>query len=186
MSKPATVRFFVKRFRTKKQQQLLALLNDKDIKVQANTIIKDAINEFVPMKSGALRASADVTPESISWGKGLKYAGYQYRGVVYGPNLPGLEDGSPAWRSRKGQTKHPTGRELGKAGSATLRVRWKKEGGQYLRPNPGETATYTFGYTTSGTHHHWDKYFRYLPKLKANIEITRMLKRECKSRGLRT
>ena len=72
MSKPATVRFFVKRFRTKKQQQLLALLNDKDIKVQANTIIKDAINEFVPMKSGALRASADVTPESISWGKGLK------------------------------------------------------------------------------------------------------------------
>ena len=165
MAKPATIRFFVKRFRTKKQQQLLALLNDKSVKVQANTIIKDAINQFVPMKTGALRESADVTPESISWGKGLKYAGYQYRGEVYGPNHPIIREGRiVGWYSTPGMKKHPTGRELGV---------------------PGYWMGWRFGYTTPGTHHHWDKYFTYVPKLKANIEVTRLLKRECKRRGLK-
>lgn len=166
MANGQIVRIFLSRFRTEKQKKLLALLNDKDIKIKVNTIVKDAINEnFVPMKTGALRKSANVTPESISWGKGLKYAGYQYRGVVYGPNHPIIRANRiVGWYSTPGMTKHPTGRELGV---------------------PGYWMGWRFGYTTSGTHHHWDRYFRYMPKLKANLEITRMLKRECKKRGLK-
>lgn len=155
----------VERFRTKKQQKLLQMLNDKQVRTEINTRIKDAINPFVPKKTGALRNSARVTSNMIVWGEGLNYARYQYGGEVYGPNHPIVKGGKiVGWYSTPGKRKYPTGRELGIPGS------WKG---------------WKFGYTTKGTHHHWDKYFRYLPKLKANIEITRYLKRECKKRGLK-
>lgn len=179
----STVNITVDKFQTKKQQKLIAMLNDKKVLKDANTVIKDAINEFVPMKSGALRRSAIVTHKSITWGRGLKYAHYQYEGVVYGPNYPGAEKGVPAWRSSKGKgSKYPTERELGAfKGTLLLRPRWQKG-----EPKVTGLLLYKFGYTTSGTHHHWDEYFKYGPKLKANQEITRMLKQECKKRGLKT
>lgn len=169
----------VERFRTKKQQKLLGIINDDEFRIASNTYIKNAINKFVPMKTGALRNSAKVTPDSIIWGEGLKYGHYQYAGEVYGPNLPGVIDGGPAWRSRRGVQKHPTGRELGKRGLAILHPVWGS------KPLP-TFMVYTFGYTTAGTHHHWDTYFKYQSKLRANLEITRMLKRECKKRGLKS
>ena len=156
----------LQRFRTKKQDELLDLLShDEAVLVHINTIIKDSINKFVPMKSGALRQSAEVTKDSIIWGKGLEYAHYQYMGEVYGPNYPIIRGGTiVGWYSKPNMTKHPTGRELGR---------------------PGYWMGWKFGYTTKGTHHHWDSYFKYLPKLKANIEITRYLKKQCKLRGLK-
>lgn len=178
----ATVELETESFRTKKQQQLIAMLNDKSVQKYANTIIKDAINEFVPIKTGALRRSAIVTHKSISWGRGLKYARYQYGGEIYGPNLPGAINGSPAWRSRRGMTKHPTGRMMGDfTGIINLKPRWQKG-----EPKVNGLLPYKFGYTKQGTHHHWDQYFTYQPKMKANLEITQYLKRECKARGLRT
>ena len=174
----------VEAFRTKKQQKLLQMLNDDRVKTKINTILKDAINPFVPMKTGELRASAKAHPDYISWGENLTrpYARYQYYGEVYGPNLPGAENGEPAWRSPKGRRKYPMGRELGAYnGIVYLRPRWQKGS-----PKVTGLLPYKLGYTTQKTGHHWDKYFRYLPKLKANIEITRYLKRECKNRGLKT
>lgn len=175
----STINITVSQFQTKKQEKLLKMLNDKAVRKHVNTIIKDAINPFVPKKSGALRRSARVTHKSITWGQGLPYARYQYGGEVYGPNLPGVIADAPAWKSRRGMKKHPTGRELGKPGSARLRPLW----GEAVESLP-DSMVYTFGYTTHGTHHHWDKYFTYQPKMKANLEITRYLKRECKKRGL--
>ena len=160
----ATIKIEVQKFRTTKQEELLKLLNDKQVRKQINTLIKDAINPFVPMKSGALRRSAIVTHLSITWGRGLKYGRYQYYGEVYGPNYPIVRDGAiVGWYSKPGVKKHPTGRELGV---------------------PGEWRGWRFGYTTPGTQHHWDKKFTYEVKLKTNQEITRYLKKECKKRGL--
>ena len=155
----------VEQFRTKKQQKLLDMLNDKVVKKQVNLRILNAINKFVPKKTGALRSSARVTSEFISWGTGLEYARYQYGGQIYGPNRPITEKGRiVGWFSTPGQRKYPTGRELG---------------------IPGYWRGWRFGYTTPGTHHHWDRYFRYLPKMRTNLEITRYLKQECKRRGLK-
>lgn len=184
MADSATVNIQLERFRTDKQQELLKLLNDKKVQKQVNVYIKDAINEFVPMKSGALRRSAIVTHKSITWGRGLKYARYQYYGEVYGPNYPIVQGGTlsgffrvggkrypvfnggtiTGWYSIPDMKKHPTGRELGV---------------------PGMWRGWRFGYTTPGTHHHWDNEFKYQVKLKTNQEITRYLKRECKERGLK-
>ena len=165
MADSATVNIQLERFRTDKQQELPKLLNDKKVQKQVNVYIKDAINEFVPMKSGALRRSAVATHKSITWGRGLKYARYQYYGEVYGPNYPITRGGTIiGWYSKPGVKKHPTGRELGV---------------------PGMWRGWRFGYTTPGTHHHWDNEFKYQVKLKTNQEITRYLKRECKERGLK-
>ena len=165
MANEPIVRIFVQRFRSDKQKELLAMLKDKQINKQANEYVLNAINSFVPMLTGALRRSGEATPESISWGKGLEYARYQFGGKVYGPNHPVVRGGRiVGWYSTPGMKKYPTGRELGV---------------------PGYWMGWRFGYTTRGTHHHWDRYFKYYPKLKANLEVTRMLKRECKKRGLK-
>lgn len=161
-----TIKIETERFQTKVQQKLLKMLDDKAVRKEINTRVKDAINQFVPMKSGALRKSAIVTHKSISWGRNLAYARYQYGGEVYGPNLPIIQNGTiVGWYSIPGRKKHPTGRELGV---------------------PGEWMGWKFGYTTPGTHHHWDEYFKYGVKMKTNLEITRYLKAECKRRGLKT
>ena len=158
----------VERFYTKRQQQLLKLLDDKKVRTEVNTRIKDAINTFVPMDTGALRRSAYANSTHIGWGQGLAapYARYQYNGIVYGPNHPITRGGTiVGWFSTPGQQKHPTGRTLG---------------------TPREWKGWKFGYTTPGTSHHWDKLFTYRIKQQTNLEITRYLKRECKDRGLQT
>ena len=150
------------RFRTRKQEQLLELLNDDRVQQNINLRIKNDINRFVPKKSGKLRRSARVTPNAIIWS--TPYAHYQYMGEVYGPNYPIKRNGRiVGWYSKRGMTKHPTGRELG---------------------IPGYWMGWRFGYTTKGTHHHWDQYFTMYVKRITNLKITRYLKRECKQRGL--
>ncbi len=169
-----------KKLRTGRQLELIAMLQDKSVLKQINTFIKDGVNEFVPMQSGALRRSAIVTHKSITWGRKLKYARYQYYGEIYGPNYPGAINGVPAWKS--GKSKHPTGRMMGDfTGTLNLRPRWQK--GEVTVKG---TLPYKFGYTTSGTRHHWNELFKYRAKMKVNQEVTRYLKRECKRRGLKS
>ena len=179
----ATIKIDTERFRTTKQQKLIKMLEDKNVQKQANVILKNYINYFVPMETGALRRSAIVTHKSISWGRGLKYAHYQYKGEVYGPNVPIISGGTLAgfyklggrtyprfdggkivgWFSYPGMTKHPTGRELGV---------------------PGEWKGWIFGYNTPGTKHHWDEQFNrdWRWKASAGREITKYLKDECKKK----
>lgn len=179
-----TVNIQLDKFRTKKQQKLIAMLKDKNVLKEANKIILDEINNFVPLgETGKLRKSAIVTHKSITWGRNIKYARYQYGGIVYGPNFPGAINGEPVWRSPKGEgSKYPTGREIGAYnGVVYLRPKWQKG-----EPTVDGLLPYKLGYTTQGTHHHWDEYFKYGPKQKANLEITRMLRQECKNRGLKT
>lgn len=90
----ATVNIRLDKYRTRKQTKLINMLNDKSVQRQVNTYIKDAITPYVPMRSGALRRSAIVTHSSITWGRGLPYAKYQYEGVAYKPSLPITESGS--------------------------------------------------------------------------------------------
>ncbi len=163
-----TINIQVLQFRTKRQDELIAMLNDPEVRTNMNKILGKYINNFVPLgKTGKLRESMEATPDSITWGKNLErnYAGYQYRGQVYGPNIPIIRQGTiVGWYSRK--PKHPTGRELGV---------------------PGEWKGWVFGYSEPGTKHHWDEQFskdrRW--KAQANREITQELKKECKRRGLK-
>ncbi|MBR3644994.1 MAG: hypothetical protein IKN54_01115 [Lachnospiraceae bacterium] len=170
---------------SRKMNKLVKMLNDKDVKINVNQFIADAIQPYVPKKSGKLRDTLYVGPRVISWGRGLDYAHYQFEGEVYGPNYPGIEkDGSPGWRSAS--IKHPTGRELGAfKGILMLSPKWQvTEEGDYIRPQSFEPIPYEFGYTTDGTRHHWTEVYQWKLKSDTNKKITRYLKQECKKRGL--
>ena len=170
MADEPRVRIFLSRFRTEKQKALLKMLNDKKVQKEANTILKNYINHFVPKASGALRNSADVTYESISWGKGLPYARYQYKGQIYGKNYPIIRGGRiVGWYSKPGVPKYPTGRMM-----------------QPYRGKASEYMGWPFGYNEPGTEHHWDVKFKKDSgwKARANRDVTAYLKAECKRRGL--
>ncbi len=152
----ATVNIQLGKYRTNKQIKLINMLNDKSVQKQINTYIKDAITPFVPMQSGALRRSAIVTPNSITWGRGLPYARYQYEGFVYKPNLVASANGG-----------------FGETFFYSIPGRRKIKSNQKIV------------YHTPGTRDHWDESFKGFVRLKTNQQITRYLKAECKRRGLR-
>jgi hypothetical protein len=135
------------------------------------------------MKSGALRESMTVNPESITWGEGLGYAAYQHEGVVYGPNFPIISGGVLSGFFRVGERRYPTF----KGGTIT---------GWYSIPEipkyptdrelgtPGEWRGWTFGYSTPDTTHHWVDKMLQLERRGMNNQITAYLKREARDRNL--
>ena len=57
------------------------------------------------------QASTEIGSGMVIWN--TPYAHYQYMGIVYGPNIPIIEDGMVmGWFSPPGRPKHPTDREL--------------------------------------------------------------------------
>lgn len=76
----------------------------------------DGCTPYVPASPNrALEFSAQVSTEigsgMVIWN--TPYAHYQYMGIVYGPNIPILQDGVlMGWFSPPGRPKHPTDREL--------------------------------------------------------------------------
>lgn len=166
-----------------KIEKLRKMLNDREVRTDINRFIADAIQPYVPKKSGHLRNTLYVGPQVISWGRGLDYARYQFEGEVYGPNYPGITDEGTGWRSPS--IKSPTGRELGSfSGVVFLRPKWQLKDGNYITPESFEPQPYEFGYTTAGTQHHWTEVYQWKLKSDTNKEITRYLKQECKKRGL--
>ena len=155
------VRVTVSVNKTALQKKLLTIVDNDTTRRGVNQIIADMIEPYVPMKSGALRQSVHVGPKTISGGYGTSaYARYQYFGEVYGPNIPIMRQGViVGWYSQPGVKKHPTGRELG---------------------IPGYWRGWTFGYTTPGTKHHWDKLMLQNDKRVMQIRITNYLKRRAK------
>ena len=76
----------------------------------------DYCTPYVPASPDrTLEFSAQVSTEigsgQVIWN--TPYAHYQYMGVVYGPNIPIIQDGVlMGWFSPPGRPKHPTDREL--------------------------------------------------------------------------
>ncbi len=142
------------------QQKLLKIIGNDTTRKGVNQIIAELTEPYVPKKSGTLRESLKVGPKVIIYGSGLAYARYQFMGEVYGPNLPITSGGIiVGWRSIKGDTKVPTGRELG---------------------IPGEWRGWKFGYTTPGTKHHWFQEMLEHDKRVMQIRITNYLKKRAK------
>lgn len=170
-----------------KLREFTKMFDEPEMRTRINYFILDAIQPYVPKKSGELRRSRRVYPDKITWGEGVPYAHYQFAGEVWGPNYPGIEgDGSPGWRSPRGTgSKYPTGRELGAFnGILMLSPKWQVAEGGYVRPKSFERLPYKFGYTTANTRHHWTDVYTGKLKLDTNNKITKYLKKECQMRGL--
>lgn len=66
---------------------------------------------YVPMDTGTLEQTRDVTPDYVEYTS--KYAHYMYTGDVYGPNIPIFQNGIiVGWFSQKDVKKKPTGKSI--------------------------------------------------------------------------
>lgn len=157
---------------TKLQEDLMAIVDNPKTGREIHQALKDALKPYVPRDTGKLYETAKVYPKSLRFIQ--PYAHYQYQGVVYGPNFIGwLSPSTFGWRSRKGMKKHPTDRELGTPGKGVFKPMF----GQQYNKSP---ITWTFGYTTPGTHHHWLDEMMKHNKRGFHIRCTNVLKKRAK------
>ena len=146
------------------QRKLSYLLQDAEVREGVLDIVKDAITPFVPQDTGELALNTYIEDDEIVWDS--PYAHYQYEGVVYAPNKAVWNyNNIVGWRTPKGVEKYPTDRTLG---------------------TPGYLNGWTFGYTTFGTTHHWDKEMMKDRNARRamNIRITAYLKRMAREKDL--
>ena len=84
------------------------VINDEAM-LEIHNLFAKMMEPYVPF--GSDLASIEVTPEYVKYD--TPYAHYHYEGLVYGPNIPIIEDGIVVgWFSIPGKKKHPTGAEL--------------------------------------------------------------------------
>lgn len=166
------------------QNKIDNLIDDSTM-IQIHNLFAMLITPYVPMDEGILSQSLEITKDYVRYTQ--PYAHYQYMGEIYGPNFPGWEDSAtPGWRSPKGKgSKHPTGRELGKQGHATLTPQWEFKDGQYHKADPTKLIEWDFGYNTERhplAAHHWDKQAMKNPAVKQKFEegVKNILKRRAK------
>lgn len=143
---------------------IIALTKNRQLMRDIGEKIIEILDPYVPEDSGELKDSAHVVFHekqfSVKWD--ADHARYQHEGEVYGPNIPiTVDKGSRivGWYSRK--PKYATGRELG------VPHVWKG---------------WKFGYTKSGTEHHWTKEVqRGTPGFEELVDYTEpLIKKEVK------
>jgi len=141
------------------RKRLLAVMSNKETMREVHEELKEFVEPYVPMRSGGLRDSAEAKPSGVIYIQ--PYAHYQYKGEVYGPNIPRWQYSKAdktsriiGWYSKPGKV--PMGRELGR---------------------PGYWKGWKFGYSTPDTTHHWmDEAFEGGGKARFSKRATRIMK----------
>lgn len=84
-------------------------LLDDNTMLQIQTLYAKTIDPYVPMDTGTLAHTLEITSKGVKYN--VPYAHYMYIGLVYGPNIPIIENGEiVGWFSPPGKgSKHPTG-----------------------------------------------------------------------------
>ena len=83
--------------------------NDEATMTECHNVMAQYMNPYVPMREGNLSTDIDVNGERVRYLS--PYAHYQFEGIVYGPNIPIIENGViVGWWSRP--NKQPTGQQL--------------------------------------------------------------------------
>lgn len=89
-------------------EQKLANLADDETMLQIHNLYAKFLDPYVPMDEGVLSQNVNVTPKYLQYNG--PYAHYQYTGIVYGPNIPIMENGViVGYYSPPDKPKHPTG-----------------------------------------------------------------------------
>lgn len=94
------------------QTKFAGMNEDPDLKLMINNALAKELNPYVPMQTGVLSQTPVISAEGVLYTQ--PYAHYQYTGIVYGPNIPVMENGViTGWFSPAGKgSKYPTGRPI--------------------------------------------------------------------------
>lgn len=98
------------------QEKLRKLTDEKTMK-QIHNSFATFLDPYVPKDTGMLAHDVTVTSEYIQYdaprNKNRSYAHYMYTGIVYGPNIPIIENGViVGYFSPRDKPKHPTGAQI--------------------------------------------------------------------------
>lgn len=84
------------------------LLTNKETMTAVHNLLFKMETPYVPFDTGTLSQSVEVNEKHVKYKQ--PYAHYMYEGIVYGPNIPIIEDGKVVgFYSRPGVKKTPTG-----------------------------------------------------------------------------
>lgn len=87
------------------------LLTDDATMTAVHNLLFKMETPYVPFDTGTLSQSVEVTADHVKYTQ--PYAHYMYEGIVYGPNIPIIENGVVVgFFSRPGVKKTPTGRYI--------------------------------------------------------------------------
>lgn len=87
------------------------LLNDKSTMTACHNLLFKMMTPYVPFDTGILSQDVEITDKHVRYNQ--PYAHYMYEGIVYGPNIPIVQNGVVVgWYSRPGIKKSPTGRYM--------------------------------------------------------------------------
>lgn len=90
------------------EEKMLNVVHDDKAKLEIHNVLAKMCDPYVPKESGMLAQTTRITSEGVTYTQ--PYAHYQYEGLVYGPNIPIIENGViTGWFSPPEQQKHPTG-----------------------------------------------------------------------------
>lgn len=91
----------------KVKKKLDGLLDDTTM-LRIHQAFYKMCDPYVPFGDGTLAQTVEITPKYVRYKS--PYAHYMYEGIVYGPNIPIIQNGQiVGWFSRPGVQKHPTG-----------------------------------------------------------------------------
>lgn len=89
-------------------KKLKKVVKDKSFLTAAHTLLFKMMTPFVPFDTGTLSQNVEITSEYVRYKQ--PYAHYMYHGIVYGPNIPIIQNGVVVgFFSRPGVKKTPTG-----------------------------------------------------------------------------
>ena len=93
---------------SKLQNKLDRLTKDHDTMLACHNLLFKMMTPYVPFDTGTLSQDVEVTDKYVRYKQ--PYAHYMYEGVVYGPNIPIIQNGTVVgFFSRPGIKKSPTG-----------------------------------------------------------------------------
>ena len=92
-------------------QGILEHIVDDSTMYAVHNLFAKMCDPYVPFQEGVLSQTLEITPQWVRYVQ--PYSHYIYTGLVYGPNIPIMENGViVGWFSPPGQKKHPTGKRI--------------------------------------------------------------------------
>ena len=87
---------------------VIGVVHDKTARLEVANMLYKKMDPYVPMDQGTLAQTVEIDENKIRYLQ--PYAHYMYEGIVYGPNIPIIENGMVVgFFSRPGMKKTPTG-----------------------------------------------------------------------------
>lgn len=106
-----SIKIDISSFESSLKDLLLDPLDSKATRIEVGNLLYKMMEPYTPFETGTLMNTVDIDEHRIRYLQ--PYAHYMYEGIVYGPNIPIIQDGIVVgFFSIPGKKKSPTGKMI--------------------------------------------------------------------------